>query len=165
MAREFGRRLPVRKGTKIFHSYVPRCTETAEDIAEGINDAGGHVSLIEASDLLVGPRVIDPQLWQKIGRDGFRVLEFVEEWRNGMFTEQQMESYDKFQTRVAREMIRKLRLAPDGSMHLHVTHDLFLVAARRVMQRTYGSTSERPPYLGGFGVLLRPKRSIDFETR
>jgi broad specificity phosphatase PhoE len=165
MAREFGRRLPVRRNTKIFHSYVPRCAETAEDIAEGIHDAGGHVDLIEASDLLVGPRVIDPQLWQKIGRDGIRVLEFVEDWHNGMFTEHQMEPYEKFQTRVVGEMIRKLRSAPVGSMHLHVTHDLFLVAAKRVLQTTYASASDRPAYLGGFGVLVGPKRSIAFEVR
>jgi len=165
MAREFGRRLPLRKDTRIFHSYVPRCTETAEDIAEGIRDAGGIVDFVEASDLLVGPRVIDPQLWQKIGRDGIRVLGFVEEWHSGMYTEQQMESYDKFQTRVVREMIRKLRSAPEGSMHLHVTHDLFLAAAKRAMQTTYASVSDRPSYLAGFGVIVRPKKSVAFEIR
>jgi broad specificity phosphatase PhoE len=157
MAREFGRRLPLRKNTRIFHSIVPRCSETAEDIAEGIHDAGGRVDLIKGSDLLVGPRVIDSDLWQKIGRDGIRVIEFVEEWRNGMFTKEQMEPYEKFRARVAREMVRKLRLAPDGSMYLHVTHDLFLVAAGRVIQTIYASAGQRPDYLGGFGVVPEVK--------
>lgn len=165
MAKEFGRRLPLRKNTKIFHSYVPRCSETAEDIAEGIRSAGGHVGSVQASDILVGPRVIDSQLWQKLGRDGIRVIEFVQDWQRGVFTEEQIEPFREFKTRAVRELIGKLRSAPDSSMHVHVTHDLFLVAARRILQTSSVSSNDRPPYLGGFGVDIRPKKSIASEIR
>ena len=164
MAREFGRRLPVGRRIQIFHSYVPRCSETAEDIAEGVRDSGGQVDLVQASDLLVGPRVIDPQLWQKIGKDGIWVIQFVEDWRRGAFTDKQIEPPEQFKKRVVRELIWRLKSAPTDSMHVHVTHDLFLVAARRILKTASVFSNYRPPYLGGFGVVLRPDRTIVFEA-
>jgi len=163
MAKEFGRRLPPRKNVRIFHSYVPRCQETAEDIGEGIHDRGGQVDLIEASDLLVGPRVADPQLWRKLGKDGIWVLQFVNDWSRGVFTEKQIEPIEEFRRRVVREVIGKLRTAPANSTHLHVTHDLFLVAARSLLQTT-SPMRDRPSYLGGFGVVLKPDRLLVFDA-
>ena len=163
MAKEFGRRLPPRKNVHIFHSYVPRCQETAEDIAEGIRDRSGQVDLVEASDLLVGPRVVDPQLWRKLGKDGIWVLKFVNDWSRGAFTERQIEPIEEFKRRVVREVIGKLRSAPANSMHLHVTHDLFLVAARSLLQ-TASASHNRPAYLGGFGVVLKLDRLVVFDA-
>jgi len=47
---------------------------------------------------------------------------------------------------------------------VHVTHDLFLVAARRILKTASVFSNYRPPYLGGFGVVLRPDRTIVFEA-
>ncbi len=119
--------------------------------------------MVEASDLLVGPIVVDPQLWRKLGKDGIWVLQFVNDWSRGVFTERQIEPIQEFRRRVVREVIGKLRMAPTDSMRLHVTHDLFLVAARSLL-RTASASRERPAYLGGFGVLLKPDKLVIFDA-
>jgi hypothetical protein len=69
LAKEFGRRLNAGRITEIHHSSVPRCEQTANEIAKGIRQRGGEVQYVKPSDLLVGPKVTNMNLWEQVGDD------------------------------------------------------------------------------------------------
>ncbi len=163
MAREFGKRIPIELDIQILHSFIPRCRQTAESIAEGFRDVGGTVKRVKSFDLLIGPRVIDLELWNRVGDDGVGVASFVNDWTDGLFPEGGIEPFGEFEKRLVKGTIGTLRGTEPGLLYVYVTHDLFLVIAKTTYLRLRVTDDDRPPYLGGFGLLTDSEQIVFYE--
>ncbi|MFW9888219.1 MAG: histidine phosphatase family protein [Candidatus Thorarchaeota archaeon] len=164
MAREFGRRLNAGRITEIHHSFVPRCEQTANEIANGVRQIGGAVQFVKPFDLLVGPKVTDMNLWAKIGEDGIGVHTFVMSWERGQLGDG-IEPFVEFSERLKTGIFEWFRTAGRNSLHICVTHDLFLMTARKSFLREEAHQSQRPPYLGGYALAMKEEKTIFYEAR
>ncbi|MHA1937324.1 MAG: histidine phosphatase family protein [Candidatus Thorarchaeota archaeon] len=164
MAFEFGLRLPARESVKILHSPIPRCKQTANEIARGITQEGGNVQSVKSNDLLLGPVVTDMQIWNEVGEDGVRVASFVTSWERGVFGKG-IEPFEEFSKRLTRGTLNKLKSMDPGSLHIYVTHDLFLMGARRTLHSEEAHINQRPPYLGGYGLSINRSQVAFYEAR
>ena len=164
MAVEFGRRIPSRPTIKVLHSFVPRCTETAYGIAEGIESNGGKVQSLEPLFALVGPQIQNLSLWDRMGVDGQQIAKFVNDWYDGEFPKNDMETVEVYERRLHQEVLNPLSSAENGELHIHVTHDLILMGSIRIFSRSPVTTDRRPPYLGGLGIVWNQDRFEVFEN-
>ncbi len=162
-AQEFGRRLPNTRQLELYHSFVSRCKETAESIAEGFRTIGGTVRNIVSTDLLVGPNVTDERIWDHLGTDGDNVVSFVNMWHQSKFTPEQMETRDSFSRRISEVIIQGLKRATRGTLQIYVTHDVFLISTRSVLVTDYLVPGARPTYLGGYGLVFDNNRLLLFD--
>ncbi|MFQ5832254.1 MAG: hypothetical protein ACE5H4_06115 [Candidatus Thorarchaeota archaeon] len=163
MAREFGKRIPVELDIQILHSFIPRCRQTAESIAEGFRDIGGTVKRVKSFGLLIGPRVIDLELWNRVGDDGVGVASFVNDWADGLFPQEGIEPFGEFKNRLLKGTIGIPRGTEPGLLHTCVTHDLFLVIAKSTYLRLRVTDEDRPPFLGGFGLVTEAEQVLFYE--
>ncbi len=164
MAIEFGRRLPTGRHVEIHHSFIPRCEQTAQRIAEGIKHSGGKVRCVQPFDLLLGPIVSDMEIWEKVGDDGTGVARFVASWERGEFGDG-IEPFMDFSKRLTIGTLEKLKAAKPSSLYIYVTHDLFLMGARKTILKEEAHIDQRPPYLGGFALSMVQKQTVLFEAR
>jgi len=152
MAREFGRRLPVERRVVIRHSEIRRCRETAEDFADGIREMGGKIRQLEGLGMLVGPRVQDAEIWSNVGVDGIDVAKFVNDYADGHYDESRIERFESYGKRVIEGTIGTLIAAQPGDLYIYVTHDAFLLMAKRAYLGRAVVDADRPPYLGGWSL-------------
>ena len=153
MSFELGKRIPRKGKMYIYTSFVPRCFETAEAIAEGFTQQGGEVIDIDPLPSLVGPQVIEREVWKNLHPDGRNVTDFVNTWVNGGFGER-MEIFDKYRHRLIDDTVQKLSLTKENVMHVHVTHDLAMMSAKRILLKRPLVPEDREPYLGGLAVTI-----------
>jgi broad specificity phosphatase PhoE len=164
MAVEFGRRLPANRPVKILHSPIPRCKQTAEVIANGIRQKEGNVQSVKHSDLLLGPLVTDPSIWEKVGDDGVGVASFVTSWSRGELGEG-IEPFVEFAERLTNGTVEILERSDPSLMYIYVTHDLFLMSARKTFLKEEARIGQRPPYLGGFGLSFIQDQIFVYEAQ
>ncbi len=151
MSLELGKRIPRSRKMHIYTSFVPRCFETAEAIAEGFTLQGGEVIDIDPLPSLVGPQVIQEAVWRNLHPDGRNVTDFVNTWVDGGFGER-MELFDDYKDRLIADTIKRLTSLKENIMHVHVTHDLAMMCAKRILLKRPLVSDDREPYLGGLGV-------------
>jgi len=149
---EMGRRLRVKRPAHIFTSFVPRCSETADFIAKGFNDAGGRVLGIESLDTLFSPEYSEEKIWENLQPDGRNVTEFVNKWASGLFGNG-IESFGSFQSRLCSDTVSRLIATTDPVMHIHITHDLSLMSLKRFLLGRPLVVTDREPYLGGIAMV------------
>jgi broad specificity phosphatase PhoE len=164
MAFEFGKRLPTRKLVEIHHSPIPRCEQTAKEIARGIRQEGGKVQSVKSNNLLLGPMVNDMQIWNEVGEDGVRVASFVTSWERSEFGDG-IEPFEEFSKRLIGGTLNRLRSMTLGSLQIYVTHDLFLMGARRTFVSEEPHIDQRPPYLGGYGLSISGNKVVFYEAK
>ncbi len=164
MGREFGRRLPIDRRIIIRHSRIRRCRETAEDLADGIREMGGKISQLEEYGILVGPHVQDTEIWNNVGIDGIEVAKFVNDYAAGRFDESRIERFEVYRIRLLDGTIGTLNAAQQGDLYVYVTHDAFLLMARRAYLGQEVMDLDRAPYLGGWG-LARESGSLQLFER
>ncbi|MFW9913718.1 MAG: histidine phosphatase family protein [Candidatus Thorarchaeota archaeon] len=153
MSYEMGKRLPVNRPIRIFFSFVPRCYETAEALANGLRVNGADIVEFEAIPILVMPEFDDEAVWENLQPDGKNVTQFVNRWADGEFGEM-IESFKSYRGRLLEATIEKLRNENKSVMHIHVTHDLALMSIKRILlQRTIGNL-DREPYQGGICISI-----------
>jgi len=151
MSFELGKRIPRKRKMYIYTSFVPRCFETAEAIAEGFAQCGGEVIDIDPLPSLVGPQVIEEEVWRNLHPDGRNVTDFVNTWVDGGFGEK-MELFENYQDRLIGDTVKRLISFKENIMHVHVTHDLAMMSAKRILLKKPLVPEDREPYLGGLGV-------------
>ncbi len=151
MSFELGKRIPRERKMHIFTSFVPRCFETAESIAEGYSKNGGEVIDIDPLPSLVGPQIIDRDVWINLHPDGRNVTDFVNRWVNGNFGER-MEPFDDYQKRLMADTIERLFKESEGIIHVHVTHDLAMMCTKRILLKRPLFETDRVPFLGGLAL-------------
>jgi broad specificity phosphatase PhoE len=159
MAREFGRRVPGDRRVVIRHSEIRRCRETAENLADGIRETGGKIRQLDELGILVGPRVQDAEIWSNVGDDGIDVAKFVNNYADGFYDESRIERFESYGKRIIEGTIGTLMAAQPGDLYIYVTHDAFLLMARRAYLGIAVVDADRPPYLGGWS-LSRESRGI-----
>ena len=161
MAVELGKRIPRVGKMHIYTSFVPRCFETAEAIAEGYTQQGGEVVDIDALPSLVGPQIFDREVWKNLNPNGDNITDFVNTWADGHFGER-MEPFADYMNRLMDDTIERLLSADDGIIHVHVTHDLALMSAKRKLFKRALSARDREPYLGGIGLTFSDSQKVLF---
>ena len=159
MSFELGKRIPRTGKMHIYTSFIPRCFETAEAIAEGFTQQGGEVIDIDPLPPLVGPQVIEEEVWKNLHPDGRNVTDFVNTWVDGGFGER-MELFDDYQDRLIEATVKRLTSLKENIMHVHVTHDLALMSAKRILLQRPLVPNDREPYLGGLGVTVADSETI-----
>jgi broad specificity phosphatase PhoE len=153
MSREFGRRLPANRMTRMFCSFVSRCYQTADEISRGIKENGGEIDEFDALAVLATPEVRDETVWQELQPDGRNVTDYVNRWGDGKFGNR-IEPFNEYEPRLMDHLVRRLSAEGPGAMHIHVTHDLALMAAKRMLLGRPVASSDREPYLGGIGIVI-----------
>jgi broad specificity phosphatase PhoE len=151
MSLELGKRIPRSGKMHIYTSFIPRCFETAEAIAEGFTLQGGEVIDIDPLPSLVGPQVVEEEVWRNLHPDGRNIVDFVNIWVDGGFGKR-MELFDDYKDRLIADTIKRLTSLKENIMHVHVTHDLAMMSAKRILLKRPLVPEDREPYLGGLGV-------------
>jgi broad specificity phosphatase PhoE len=149
---EMGRRLPTARRTHIFFSIVPRCYETAEAIAEGFSEQGGDIIDMDPLPTLVRPEYTQQEVWKNLNPNGENVTEFVNRWADGEF--EGIEPFNDFKARLMNDTLKRLLSIDEPQLHIHVTHDLSLMSAKRTFFNRALTWNDREPYLGGIGVTI-----------
>ncbi|MFW9787657.1 MAG: histidine phosphatase family protein [Candidatus Thorarchaeota archaeon] len=151
MSIELGKRIPQKGRMHLFTSFVPRCFQTAEAIAEGFIQQGGEVIDIDPLPSLVSPQVIDETVWMNLHPDGRNITDFVNMWVDGGFRDR-VESYDDYRKRLMGDTVLRLVSHEECEIHVHVTHDFTMMGAKRMFLERPLLPDDREPYLGGLGV-------------
>ncbi|MHA1963714.1 MAG: histidine phosphatase family protein [Candidatus Thorarchaeota archaeon] len=153
MSFELGKRIPRDGKMFIYTSFIPRCFETAEAIAEGFTQRGGEVIDIDPLPSLVGPQVIEEEVWKNLHPDGRNVTDFVNSWVDGDFGER-MELFDDYRSRLIGDTVKRLISGKEKITYVHVTHDLAMMSAKRILLKRPMKPEDREPYLGGICVTI-----------
>ena len=161
MSFELGSRIPRQGAMQIYTSFVPRCFETAEAIADGFTQRGGKVLDIEPLPSLVGPQIIEREVWKNLNPDGRNVTDFVNTWVDGGFGER-MEPFDDYQVRLIDDTVKRVTLEEENVVHVHVTHDLAMMSAKRSLLKRPLIEKDREPYLGGLALTLSDSGALLF---
>ncbi|MHA1960986.1 MAG: histidine phosphatase family protein [Candidatus Thorarchaeota archaeon] len=159
MSYEMGRRLPVVRKALFFFSFVNRCYQTADEMAKGIREAGGDVIDLNPLPLLAAPDIADNDVWQELQPDGRNIAEFVNRWADGRFGEM-IEGLEEYGTRLLEATVERLSMADGGVMHIHVTHDLALMAAKRTLLARPVEMDDRDSFLGGLGIAIGEENKL-----
>ncbi|MFW9890100.1 MAG: histidine phosphatase family protein [Candidatus Thorarchaeota archaeon] len=148
MSYEMGKRLPASRPIRIFFSFVPRCYDTAEAIANGLRENGADIVEFEAIPILVMPEFDDEAVWENLQPDGKNVTQFVNRWADGEFGEM-IESFESYRNRLMEATIERLRNENKSVIHIHVTHDLALMSIKRILLERSIGHRDREPFQGG----------------
>ena len=159
MSFEFGKRIPRKGKMYLYTSFIPRCFETAEAIAEGFTQQCGEVIDIDPLPPLVGPQVIEEDVWKNLHPDGKNVTDFVNTWVDGGFGER-MELFDDYRERLIEATVKRLVSLKENIMHVHVTHDLAMMCTKRILLKRPLVPEDREPYLGGLGVTVSGSQTL-----
>ena len=151
MSVEMGRQFPIHRKAHIFFSIVPRCYETAEAISQGFIQSGGEVIDMDSLPTLVRPEYTDDKVWKNLNPNGNNVTEFVNRWADGEF-QGRIEPFDEFQARLLDDTLRRFVTEKENQLHIHVTHDLSLMSAKRALSGRALTRDDREPFLGGVAV-------------
>ncbi len=161
MSIELGKRLPTNRKAQIFHSFILRCYETAEDISNGFGSEGGEVLNIDPERTLMGPDTIDSEVWKELMPDGQNVTDFVNRWVEGEF-ENRLEPFEKFGRELIKNTVGRLISTGDNSMQIHITHDLSQMCTLRILFDRPLVKEDREPFLGGIGVIRENRKPVLF---
>lgn len=148
MSFEMGRRLPVHSPIRIFYSFIPRSSQTAEEIANGLRENGGKVVEYESIAILVMPEFNDEAVWENLQPDGKNVTEFVNRWADGEFGDM-IESFGDYRSRLIETTLGRLMKEDEPTVHIHVSHDLGLMALKRILLQRPIGYEDREPFQGG----------------
>lgn len=154
LAWDFGRQLPQDRSVRIFSSEVPRCVDTAEQIARGIQEAGGDPVEVLTKPSLAASFIRNADVVaREFGMRGPRG--FVDAWVSGELDASVLDPLD----RAARDQLASLleELPPQGvagppAVHLHISHDVNVVALLHGMVDVTDREVLWPGYLEGVVV-------------
>lgn len=161
MSYEMGRRLPVRLPARVFYSFVPRCYETADEIAKGFREVGGKVVEMEPLEILVAPVIVDDKVWSNLQPDGRNVTDFVNGFADGSFRGM-IEPFENYEGRLMADTVERLQNTESPEIHIHVTHDLAVMAIKRIILSRPLEIADREPFLGGISASLGTNGEIEY---
>jgi broad specificity phosphatase PhoE len=153
-AHNFGRKLPPFAHLFLTHTRIARTRDTAEEIAAGFRES--H------ADLHVELEGVDPALgltsfyarntalrdhWkQKLG------MQFYDGWLGGRIPSNVLAPVEEAVTDLVGRFHSKIERSPPSSLHIAVSHDVYIFAMREVL---FGGRSKEWPWIGYLdGILL-----------
>jgi broad specificity phosphatase PhoE len=148
MSFEMGRRLAATQPIRIFFSFIPRSHQTAEELARGLRENNGEILEFESIAILVMPEFEDEAVWDNLQPDGKNVTEFVNRWADGEFGDM-IESFEEYRIRLLETTLGRLKKETDAALHIHVSHDLALMALKRILLQRPIDENDREPFQGG----------------
>ncbi len=148
MSFEMGKRLPIENPARFFFSFVPRCYQTAEEMANGTREAGGEVTEFEPLAILVAPEIANDKVWDALQPDGKNVTDFVNRWADGLFGDM-IEDFEDYRVKLIEDTLGRLSKESGPAIHVHITHDLALMAIKRILLQRPVGYEDREPFLGG----------------
>ncbi|MHA2002701.1 MAG: histidine phosphatase family protein [Candidatus Thorarchaeota archaeon] len=148
MSHEMGSRLAATKPIRIFFSFIPRSHQTAEELASGLKENDGEIVEFESIAILVMPEFSDEAVWDNLQPDGKNVTEFVNRWADGEFGDM-IESFDEYRNRLVETTLGRLMKETESVLHIHVSHDLALMALKRILLQRPIDEHDREPFQGG----------------
>ena len=160
-ASQAGERIPTERRAHFFFSIVPRCYETAEAMATGFGEGGGEVIDMDPLPTLVGPESTEQGVWTNLQPNGENITDFVNRWAMNQFG-QGIEPLEKYQGRLIEDTVKRLAASQEPVTHIHITHDLGLMCAKRYFLGRGLIHRDREPYLGGIGVRIAQGEGLLF---
>jgi broad specificity phosphatase PhoE len=154
-ALEFGREMPDSKSFRLYYSHITRCKETAEKIAEGIEQIGGLVLLIEELPILGEYLGSSDGIGDLFSRDK---RQFVNYWAANHYPPEIIEPMTAYSQRAA-EIIWKIHQScPENTLDIFITHDTTIMGLEfgwaGLLRDTFNGWVN---YLGGFILRLGPE--------
>ncbi len=156
---EMGRRLPSYLPTHFFFSFVSRCYQTAEEMSKGHQANGGKVIDLDPLPILATPEIYDDAVWSNLQPDGTNITDYVNNWGDGKFGDM-IEDMDQYKVRLLEDTVHRILGTSESQMHIHITHDLALMASKRILLKRPVVYDDREPYLGGIGIEIDTHDSI-----
>lgn len=153
MSSEMGRRLAATQPIRIFFSFIPRSHQTAEELANGLKENGRELVEFESIAILVMPEFCDEAVWDNLQPDGKNVTEFVNRWADGEFGDM-IESFEEYRIRLLETTLGRLKKETDPTLHIHVSHDLALMALKRILLQRPIDENDREPFQGGICTTI-----------
>ena len=159
MSFEMGKRLPTDKPVHFFFSFVSRCYQTAEEMSKGFTEVGGNIIDMDSLPILVKPEIIDESVWVNLQPDGKNITDFINNWADGKFGDK-IEVFEEYQSRLLKDTLVRILSARQKEMHIHITHDLALMALKRILLKKPIEFVDREPFLGGLGIEIESEGNV-----
>ncbi|TXT55321.1 MAG: hypothetical protein BAJATHORv1_40232 [Candidatus Thorarchaeota archaeon] len=160
-AYKMGKKLPTDSPFQIWFSFVPRCYETAEKISEGLEERGATIIDMDNLPILVAPEFNDEKVWENLQPDGRNVHEFVNRWANGEFDDM-IQNFDEYTDNLVAETLDRISQESQPVVHIHVTHDLAIMAIKRVLLKRPLLPEDREPFLGGISLAINSSNTRNY---
>jgi len=129
-ALEFGSRLPSSRSYRLYHTYMERTRETAENIHEGILANEGSSDVIGSIPLTT---IVDRDGWMyyarresEIDSDGLWSVRIFTKWISGHFPPWLRVPALNFSQRGAALTMKNLESAGARTFDIYVSHDVFV---------------------------------------
>jgi len=151
-ARAFGRGLPPGRRVVLRHSWVDRCRETADRIAEGYREAGGRAEVAGADEPLGASYVRDLDALASLADAQGRG--FVRPWLDGTADPAAIAPPAEAAAGMTDRIAALLAGSAPGDLHLLVTHDWNVLVVREVCLGVRHEDVGWADYLDG--VVFRP---------
>ncbi|MGY5874392.1 MAG: histidine phosphatase family protein [Candidatus Thorarchaeota archaeon] len=159
MSFEMGKRLPVHRPAHFFFSFVSRCYQTAEEMSKGLQEVGGSVIDLDVLPVLATPEIYDDAVWGNLQPDGKNITEYVNNWADGKFGDM-IEEFDTYRERLLDDTVYRRQNANESVMHIHITHDLALMATKRIILARPLEFEDREGFLGCIGIVNDRDRGL-----
>ena len=160
IAVEFGRRIPKKWRINIYHSPHVRTTQTAERISEGLKEQGGELGEIERLNVLLGGRGDIEHIITLAYEVGFH--EFYTKWTQKEIPSDTLESIDDYLERLTQTIVTRYSKAQPNDLHLYVTHDIVVAAARMTYLDLTVDDGIDIPFFGGLGISMIEGKLVGF---
>ena len=160
VAREFGTSLPEGRNYRIFYSEIERCKDTAQLIAEGLNEKGINLETIEPSGILKGMAGVGSEIEKLTHRDKH---EAILKWAAGHYPETIIEPLHSYAQRAANVIWSSHQQAAPSTIDICISHDFHIMA---LQFGWFGEWmhDEWVDYLGGFLMQLEADRLIFYKN-
>jgi hypothetical protein len=149
---EFGSALPTGRRYRLYHTFIERSRETAEEIHGGILSRDG-VSEIVGSVLF--STIVDPE---KFPEYVDREIELFTKWISGHFPPWIRVPAIEFSQRAASDMMKNLESGGSDAFDIYVSHDIFVGAFQLFWFGVF--PSEWVDFLDGFILQFDNKRMV-----
>ena len=161
IAAEFGRRIPKKWRTTIFHSPHIRTTQTADRISEGIEKAGGNLVMKETLNVLLGGRGEIEKIVTLAHGIGFD--EFYWQWKRNEIPTETIEPIDDYLERLTQHLIDRFSRASSNDLQIYVTHDTVIAASRGIYLDLSIDEGLHVPFLGGYCIARSDGKLVGFK--
>jgi phosphohistidine phosphatase SixA len=151
IAKILGKKLPKDKLIRLFHSSAERCRHTVEEIFEGVIKMGGK-AVIKGQFTPLSHIGIDLEDFLA-ENEKYDIYNLFYRWVAGVYPPKLWSPLLPYCQESARQILEKLKSAPEKVLDIHITHDLHLLALRFGW---FGLPPDRKwvDYLGGFAFIL-----------
>lgn len=145
---EFGESLPKNRRYKLYHTYMDRARETAEEIHRGITESGGVSEIAGRIEFMI---ILDRRAdmeWTQSQRyfpeDG--AYHKTCQWLAGLIPEENLKPSMELAHEISKITTANLVGAPSDAFHIYISHDIWILA---LMFHWFGV----PPHPGGLRFL------------